>query len=141
MDYPTLTRFFSFHFLFPFILVVLVIIHLLFLHETGSLNPLGLKSKRDKVYFFPFFSKKDILGLILVIILIYIFLVVPKKFMEYQKFLEAKALVTPTHIQPEWYFLPAYAVLRSIPKKLGGVVALVMFLLMLFFLPLINKKI
>lgn len=139
VDYPTLTRFFSLHFLLPMIIVVLVIIHLVFLHETGSSNPLGLTSKAEKIYFFPHFALKDIFGFFFFFFLIIIFFLFPKIFAEYQNFLEANPLVTPTHIQPEWYFLPAYAVLRAIPSKLGGVLGLVFFVIIFFFVPLISR--
>jgi len=139
VDYPTLTRFFSLHFLFPFILCVFVLLHFIFLHETGSNNPLGLKRNGDKIFFFPLFASKDILGGFMIFFLFLFFFSFSKRFMEYQNFLEAKSLVTPTHIQPEWYFLPAYAVLRSIPNKLGGVIALFLFIVILFFLPFIFK--
>lgn len=140
VDYPTLTRFFSLHFILPLILVVFVVFHLIFLHETGSKNPLGLKRSTDKVAFFPLFALKDILGFFVYFVLAYCFFLSPFSFMEFQKFIEANSLVTPLHIQPEWYFLPAYAILRSIPKKLGGVVSLVMFIVVLCFPPLLYKK-
>jgi len=116
------------------------LLHFIFLHETGSKNPLGLNSKKDKVYFFPFFSKKDIFGLFMLFSLFFLFFLSPTTLLEYQKFLEANSLVTPTHIQPEWYFLPAYAILRAVPKKLGGVIGLVLFILVLFFFPLFFLK-
>jgi ubiquinol-cytochrome c reductase cytochrome b subunit len=143
VDYPTLTRFFSLHFLVPFVLLFFVILHLIFLHERGSKNPLGVSSKKDKIYFFPFFFLKDTFGFFTIFFLFFVFFFRPRRFFEFQKFLEANPLVTPTHIQPEWYFLPAYAVLRAIPKKLGGVLALVSFIFILFFIPFIyylNKK-
>jgi len=141
VDYPTLTRFFSFHYLFPFILVVFILLHFIFLHQTGSKNPLGLNSAKDKVYFFPLFSRKDIFGFFIFFFSIFVFFLTPRTFFEYQKFLEANSLVTPIHIQPEWYFLAAYATLRAIPKKLGGVIGLAAFILILFIVPLIlNQK-
>nr|YP_010889913.1 cytochrome b [Austromenopon paululum]WJJ69874.1 cytochrome b [Austromenopon paululum] len=134
---PTLSRFFALHFLLPFGGVVLVILHLLFLHEKGSSNPLGMMLNSDKVEFHPFFSVKDILGLVLM--LFAFFLVIscsPFLFMDPDNFTESNPLVTPAHIQPEWYFLFAYAILRSIPSKLGGVLALLMSILILLILPL-----
>nr|AMA06668.1 cytochrome b [Cryptolaemus montrouzieri]AMA06701.1 cytochrome b [Cryptolaemus montrouzieri] len=141
VDNATLTRFFSFHFILPFIILALVLIHLLFLHQTGSSNPLGTNSNLDKISFHPFFSLKDILGfLIMILILIFIILIFPYNLGDPDNFIPANPLVTPVHIQPEWYFLFAYAILRSIPNKLGGVIALVMSIAILFFLPFINKK-
>ncbi len=140
VDSPTLTRFFSLHFIFPFVLIAFIVLHFFFLHETGSNNPLGLKSNKDKIYFFPSFLKKDILGFFILFVLSFFFFFYTESIMEYQKFLEANSLVTPTHIQPEWYFLPAYAILRAIPNKLGGVIGLVFFILVLFFFPLFLRK-
>nr|QIV24677.1 cytochrome b [Cacodacnus planicollis] len=141
VDNATLTRFFSFHFLFPFIVTALVIIHLLFLHQTGSSNPLGSKSNIDKIPFHPFFSFKDIVGFLVTLFLLSILtLVSPYLLGDPDNFVPANPLVTPIHIQPEWYFLFAYAILRSIPNKLGGVVALVMSIAVLYSLPFFNKK-
>nr|AYW52192.1 cytochrome b [Lamiinae sp. 1 ACP-2013] len=141
VDNATLTRFFTFHFLFPFIISALVIIHLLFLHQTGSNNPLGTKSNIDKLPFHPYFSFKDILGfLIMMMLLLILTLYNPYLLGDPDNFVPANPLVTPIHIQPEWYFLFAYAILRSIPNKLGGVIALVMSIAILYFLPFIYKK-
>lgn len=139
VDNATLTRFFTFHFLLPFIVIAAVIIHLLFLHQTGSNNPLGLNSNRDKIPFHPYFSLKDLLGFIVIlIILILLTLFSPYKLGDPDNFIPANPLVTPPHIQPEWYFLFAYAILRSIPNKLGGVIALVLSIAILFILPFTN---
>nr|QVM79138.1 cytochrome b [Leptura annularis] len=141
VDNATLTRFFTFHFLFPFIVLALVIIHLLFLHQTGSSNPLGTKSNIDKLSFHPYFSWKDIIGFIVMsMALILLTLMNPYLLGDPDNFIPANPLVTPVHIQPEWYFLFAYAILRSIPNKLGGVIALVMSIAILYFMPFINKK-
>nr|AXS66426.1 cytochrome b [Coleoptera sp. 23 KM-2017] len=141
VDNATLTRFFAFHFLFPFIVAALVIIHLLFLHQTGSSNPLGTKSDIDKIPFHPYFSFKDILGfLIMSFALTALTLHNPYLLGDPDNFIPANPLVTPVHIQPEWYFLFAYAILRSIPNKLGGVVALVFSIAILYLMPFINKK-
>nr|YP_009537777.1 cytochrome b [Ornithodoros coriaceus]AYN59509.1 cytochrome b [Ornithodoros coriaceus] len=127
VDNPTLTRFFTLHFLFPFILLMMVVIHITLLHETGSSNPLGIPMNIDKIPFHPYFSWKDILGIILAMtIMTTIILIYPFMFSDPENFLMANPLITPPHIQPEWYFLFAYAILRSIPNKLGGVIALVM---------------
>nr|AXS66039.1 cytochrome b [Languriidae sp. KM-2017] len=141
VDNATLTRFFSFHFLFPFIVAALTMIHLLFLHQTGSSNPLGLDSNIDKVPFHPFFSSKDLVGfLIMLFLLVSLTLIEPYKLGDPDNFVPANPLVTPIHIQPEWYFLFAYAILRSIPNKLGGVIALVLSIAILFIMPFTNKK-
>nr|SPP23379.1 cytochrome b [Baronia brevicornis] len=143
IDNATLTRFYSFHFLFPFIILMLTMIHLLFLHQTGSNNPLGINSNLDKIPFHPFFTFKDLIGfLILIFILILLTLTNPYMLGDPDNFTPANPLVTPIHIQPEWYFLFAYAILRSIPNKLGGVIALIMSILILIILPFtFNKKI
>nr|UZA66539.1 cytochrome b [Aromia bungii] len=141
VDNATLTRFFTFHFLFPFIVTAMVIIHLLFLHQTGSNNPLGTNSNIDKMPFHPYFSFKDIVGFqVTVFLLISLTLWNPYLLGDPDNFIPANPLVTPVHIQPEWYFLFAYAILRSIPNKLGGVLALVMSIAILYLMPFINKK-
>ena len=136
MDNATLTRFFAFHFLFPFIVSALVGVHFLFLHETGSNNPLGLSANIDKVPFHPYFAEKDIFGA-RVFLLIYLLIVLefPNLFGDPENFIPANSLVTPVHIQPEWYFLFAYAILRAIPNKLGGVIALVCAIIVLIVCP------
>nr|AII02493.1 cytochrome b [Doa sp. MJT-2014] len=143
VDNATLTRFYTFHFLLPFILLMMTMIHLLFLHQTGSNNPLGLNSNLDKIPFHPFFTFKDLIGfIILMFILIMLTLTNPYLLGDPDNFIPANPLVTPIHIQPEWYFLFAYAILRSIPNKLGGVIGLIMSILILIILPLtFNKKI
>nr|YP_009228305.1 cytochrome b [Lobesia botrana]AKL79054.1 cytochrome b [Lobesia botrana] len=141
VDNATLTRFYTFHFLLPFILSMMTMIHLLFLHQTGSNNPLGINSNLDKIPFHPFFSFKDLIGfLIMLFILIMLTMVNPYLLGDPDNFIPANPLVTPPHIQPEWYFLFAYAILRSIPNKLGGVIALVMSILILIILPLTFMK-
>lgn len=140
VDNATLTRFFSFHFLFPFIIAAFTIIHLLFLHQTGSNNPLGINRNSDKIPFHPYFSYKDIFGFIIILIfLTFLTLIAPYILGDPDNFIPANPLVTPPHIQPEWYFLFAYAILRSIPNKLGGVIALVISIAILFILPFTNK--
>ena len=141
VDNATLTRFFTIHFVLPFIIIALVIIHLLFLHQTGSNNPLGTNRNIDKIPFHPYFSSKDIVGFIIItFFLIIIVLQEPYLLGDPDNFVPANPLVTPVHIQPEWYFLFAYAILRSIPNKLGGVITLVFSIAVLFLLPIINKK-
>lgn len=141
VDNPTLTRFYALHFLIPFVIAAMVFIHLLFLHQTGSSNPLGLGEQLDKIPFAPYFVVKDLVGFILVFsFLLLICLISPYYLGDCENFLPANPLVTPVHIQPEWYFLFAYAILRSIPNKLGGVIALFMSLLILLFIPLLEFK-
>nr|YP_010238439.1 cytochrome b [Arcynopteryx dichroa]QTE20449.1 cytochrome b [Arcynopteryx dichroa] len=141
VDNATLTRFFTFHFVLPFIVAAAVLIHLLFLHQTGSNNPLGLNSDVDKIPFHPYFTFKDIVGfLILIMILTLLTLLEPYMLGDPDNFIPANPLVTPVHIQPEWYFLFAYAILRSIPNKLGGVIALVLSIAILLILPFSNKR-
>nr|YP_009648090.1 cytochrome b [Parantica aglea]AIT69863.1 cytochrome b [Parantica aglea]QBZ78045.1 cytochrome b [Parantica aglea] len=136
VDNATLTRFYSFHFLFPFIIAMLTMIHLLFIHQTGSNNPLGINSNLDKIPFHPFFTFKDLIGFIIMLnMMIMLTLINPYLLGDPDNFIPANPLVTPIHIQPEWYFLFAYAILRSIPNKLGGVIALVMSILILIILP------
>nr|YP_010610502.1 cytochrome b [Agrilus discalis]WAP90842.1 cytochrome b [Agrilus discalis] len=141
VDNATLTRFFTLHFILPFVILAMVVIHLLFLHQTGSNNPLGLNSNIDKIPFHPYFSFKDLVGFILILFLLtMITLISPYMLGDPENFIPANPLVTPVHIQPEWYFLFAYAILRSIPNKLGGVLALVLSIAILLILPFTNKK-
>uniref|UniRef100_A0AAU7BAX9 Cytochrome b n=1 Tax=Ischyroplectron isolatum TaxID=3073460 RepID=A0AAU7BAX9_9ORTH len=141
VDNATLTRFFTIHFLLPFIVAALTLIHLLFLHQTGSNNPLGTNSNIDKIPFHPYFTFKDIIGMILVATaLTLLTLLNPYLLGDPDNFIPANPLVTPVHIQPEWYFLFAYAILRSIPNKLGGVIALVLSIAILLIMPLFNKN-
>nr|YP_010373914.1 cytochrome b [Coomaniella copipes]UPI13482.1 cytochrome b [Coomaniella copipes] len=141
VDKATLTRFFTLHFLLPFVVLAFVIIHLLFLHQTGSNNPLGLNSNIDKIPFHPYFTYKDLLGfLIMTFALTLLILISPNLLGDPDNFNPANPLETPVHIQPEWYFLFAYAILRSIPNKLGGVIALIMSIAILFAMPFSNKK-
>ena len=141
MDKATLTRFFAFHFILPFIIAALAIVHLLFLHETGSNNPSGITSDSDKSPFHPYYTIKDILGaLLLLLILISLVLFSPDLLGDPDNYTPANPLNTPPHIKPEWYFLFAYAILRSIPNKLGGVLALVFSILILAFIPLLHTS-
>lgn len=136
VENPTLTRFFTLHFLLPFVVVGLVIVHLLYLHQSGSFNPLGLSSNKDKITFHPYFSTKDLTGYrILLIVLVLLRFTYPWILGDPENFIQANPLVTPVHIQPEWYFLFAYAILRSIPNKLGGVIALAAAVLILIIMP------
>lgn len=138
IDNATLNRFFSFHFILPFILMVFIIIHIYFLHETGSNNPLGLKRRNLKIPFHPYFSFKDFLSLIIILLSFsLIILIFPYKLADPDNFTPTNPLRTPPHIQPEWYFLFAYAILRSVPNKLGGVIALISSLVIFYILPFI----
>nr|ADD49693.1 cytochrome b [Gekko swinhonis]ADD49698.1 cytochrome b [Gekko swinhonis]ADD49716.1 cytochrome b [Gekko swinhonis]ADF43415.1 cytochrome b [Gekko swinhonis]WFK20619.1 cytochrome b [Gekko swinhonis] len=140
VDNATLTRFFTFHFLLPFIILAMVMLHLLYLHETGSNNPMGLNSSTDKIPFHPYFSYKDLLGTALMItLLLYLTLLQPQLLGDPENFTPANPLMTPPHIKPEWYFLFAYAILRSIPNKLGGVMALILSIAILFIFPLMHN--
>nr|AUR26756.1 cytochrome b [Daphoenositta chrysoptera] len=139
VDNPTLTRFFALHFLLPFVIVGMTLVHLTFLHETGSNNPLGIPSDCDKIPFHPYYTIKDILGFVLMLtLLVSLALFSPNLLGDPENFTPANPLATPPHIKPEWYFLFAYAILRSIPNKLGGVVALAASVLILFLIPFLH---
>nr|WND61870.1 cytochrome b [Marmosa rutteri] len=139
VDKATLTRFFAFHFILPFIVMALVMVHLLFLHETGSNNPTGLNPDSDKIPFHPYYTIKDALGFMLMfLILMSLAMFSPDLLGDPDNFTPANPLNTPPHIKPEWYFLFAYAILRSIPNKLGGVLALLASILVLIIIPLLH---
>nr|YP_006883965.1 cytochrome b [Agelaioides badius]AFS65933.1 cytochrome b [Agelaioides badius] len=141
VDNPTLTRFFALHFLLPFVIVGLTVVHLTLLHETGSNNPLGIPSDCDKIPFHPYYTIKDILGFVLMLsLLVSLALFSPNLLGDPENFTPANPLVTPPHIKPEWYFLFAYAILRSIPNKLGGVLALAASILVLFLIPFLHTS-
>lgn len=139
---PTLNRFFSIHFFLPFVVLVLSISHIFFLHITGSSNPIGTEGMVDKVEFSYNFFLKDLLFLLVsVFFLFWIILNVPFLFMDPENMNQADPIKAPVHIQPEWYFLFAYAILRSVPSKLGGVIMLVLSVGVLLLLPLKSMKI
>nr|CRG62926.1 cytochrome b [Lacerta viridis guentherpetersi] len=139
IDNATLTRFFTIHFMLPFIIMGTSMVHLLFLHETGSNNPTGLNSNTDKIPFHPYYSYKDLLGALLMFTcLLSLALFSPNLLGDPENFSPANPLVTPPHIKPEWYFLFAYAILRSIPNKLGGVLALLFSILILLTSPMLH---
>nr|YP_010397654.1 cytochrome b [Brevibora dorsiocellata]UQJ78788.1 cytochrome b [Brevibora dorsiocellata] len=141
VDNATLTRFFAFHFLLPFVIVAMTMLHLLFLHETGSNNPIGLNPNADKISFHPYFTYKDLLGFVIMLAaLALLSLFSPNLLGDPENFTPANPLVTPPHIKPEWYFLFAYAILRSIPNKLGGVLALLFSILVLLVVPLLHTS-
>nr|YP_010534076.1 cytochrome b [Amblyomma latum]UXX50171.1 cytochrome b [Amblyomma latum] len=137
----TLMRFYSLHFILPFVLMTMSMLHIMLIHEKGSSNPMGISMNIDKVPFHSYFTIKDILGIFISLtlfsIIIFIF---PYSLMDAENFDMANPMITPIHIQPEWYFLFAYAILRSIPNKLGGVIALIMSIMILFILPFSSKK-
>jgi quinol-cytochrome oxidoreductase complex cytochrome b subunit len=136
VDNPTLNKFFSLHYLLPFVILGLVFIHLLFLHEFGSNNPLGIKSFHDQLPFSPYSTFKDLYSLIIFFLFFGLFVFFAPNFMGHSdNYIPGNPMVTPPHIVPEWYFLPFYAILRSIPDKLGGVVVMFAAVLTIVFLP------
>ncbi len=140
---PTLTRFFSLHYLLPFMIVGVVLLHIWALHVPGNNNPLGIKIKgrQDVVPFHPHYTSKDLFGLAVFMILTAWFVFyVPNYLVHPDNYIPANPLVTPTHIVPEWYFLPFYAVLRAIPSKLGGVIAFGGAIVVLFFIPWLDRS-
>jgi ubiquinol-cytochrome c reductase cytochrome b subunit len=141
VDGPTLTRFYALHYLMPFIIMACVLIHMLFLHSNGSNNPLGISMGSDGgIAFSPYYIQKDLLGVIIFGILFIIFIFwAPELSGHPDNYIPGTPLVTPTHIVPEWYFLPFYAILRSIPDKLTGVIALALAIISLLILPFIHK--
>jgi ubiquinol-cytochrome c reductase cytochrome b subunit len=141
VDQPTLNRFFSFHYLFPFLIAGATIIHLAALHQYGSNNPLGIHSISDKVPFFPYYYVKDAFGVVCFVAFFSYFLFYnPNVLGHADNYVPANPMVTPPHIVPEWYFLPFYAVLRSIPNKLGGVVAMLGMFVCLVLLPWLHTS-
>jgi ubiquinol-cytochrome c reductase cytochrome b subunit len=136
-----LNRFFSLHYLLPFVISGLAIIHIACVHQDGSNNPLGISSATDKISFFPYFFIKDVLGFVAFLIFFsYFVFFSPNALGHSDNYIPGNPMVTPEHIVPEWYFLPAYAILRSIPNKLLGVLALFAAILVLFVLPFVNTS-
>jgi quinol-cytochrome oxidoreductase complex cytochrome b subunit len=136
VDNATLNRFFALHFLLPFVIAALVVVHLVLLHTHKSSNPLGLDFGRDGVPFFPYYIVKDLYGLVLFFVLFALFLFFAPNLLGHpDNYIPANPMVTPAHIVPEWYFLPFYAILRAIPDKLLGVAALLLAILSLLALP------
>ena len=135
----TLNRFFALHFVLPFVIALLAIIHIVLLHQVGSSNPTGLEGELDYVRFTPYFFWKDIVGF-LIFLLFYLIVVfyTPNLFGHPDNYIKANSMVTPTHIVPEWYFLPYYAILKSIPDKLGGAIAFAASMGFWFLLPIID---
>lgn len=144
VDVPTLNRFFALHYLFPFILIALVLIHILLLHETKSSDPLGISNLNiDKIPLSPYFLIKDLFGYVLFsLIFIILIFFYPNVLGHPDNYILANPMVTPTHIVPEWYFLPFYAILRSIPDKLQGVILMLLSIFILLIFPFfLNKSI
>nr|YP_010394356.1 apocytochrome b [Phytophthora kernoviae]UXG56203.1 apocytochrome b [Phytophthora kernoviae]DAZ88364.1 TPA_asm: apocytochrome b [Phytophthora kernoviae]DAZ88797.1 TPA_asm: apocytochrome b [Phytophthora kernoviae] len=141
VDNPTLNRFFSLHFTFPFVIVGAVLIHLILLHEVGSNNPLGITLKTENIPFYPYFYTKDLFGLMVLFLVFFIFVFYyPNTLGHPDNYIEANPMKTPLHIVPEWYFLPFYAILRSIPNKIGGVCAMFGSLVILLTIPFTNSS-
>ena len=141
VDNATLNRFYSIHYLLPFVIAGLAILHISLLHKHGSNNPLGIDSSVDKIPFYPYFYIKDLFTTLLFITFFSLFLFYyPNLLGHPDNYLPANPMVTPAHIVPEWYFLPFYAILRSIPDKLGGVLAMFGSIAILFLIPFINKS-
>ena len=141
VDNATLNRFFSLHYLLPFVISGVVIVHMSVVHQDGSNNPLGIASTTDKISFFPYFFIKDTLSLVALLLFFSFFVYFsPNTLGHSDNYIPGNPMVTPEHIVPEWYFLPAYAILRSIPNKLLGVLALFAAILVLFVLPFVNTS-
>ena len=143
VDNPTLNRFYSLHYLMPFVIVGVVVVHLWALHVHKSNNPLGIdvKGPQDELPFHPYYTIKDLVGLgVFLLVLTYLIFFAPNLLGEVDNYIPANPLVTPTHIVPEWYFLPFYAILRSIPDKLLGVVGMFGSLIVLFLLPWLDTS-
>jgi len=137
----TLNRFFSLHFFLPFVLAGLSIVHLALLHKDGSSNPLGIDSHVDKISFYPYFFVKDLFAFFYFLFFFCVFIFYfPNALGHPDNYIPADPMQTPPHIVPEWYFLPYYAILRSIPDKLGGVLAMFSSLIVLLFIPFINTS-
>lgn len=138
---PTLTRFYSLHFLLPFVLSFLVIIHLIFLHKEGSRNNIGINRNIDKIEFHPYFSVKDLIFIITTLTMaFFLSFYTPFLLGDAINNVPANAIQTPTHIQPEWYFLSSYAILRSLPRKTAGVIALFFSVSIFYLMPLYNMS-
>lgn len=141
VDNPTLNKLFSIHYLLPFVIAGLVIVHIILLHENGSNNPLGVAYKVDEIPFTPYSTFKDLYTFILFFMFFGVFVFyMPNALGDPDNYIPANPLVTPAHIVPEWYLLPFYAILRSIPDKLGGVIAMFGAIIVLLLLPFVIKS-
>jgi ubiquinol-cytochrome c reductase cytochrome b subunit len=143
VDNPTLNRFFVIHFLLPFIIVAVVLLHLAALHTVGSNNPTGveIKTKKDAIPFHPYFTIKDLVGFVgFFLVFGYFLFFYPNSLGHPDNYIPANPMVTPAHIVPEWYFLPFYAILRAVPDKLGGVLMMFGAIALLFVLPYLDRS-
>lgn len=140
VDNATLNRFYSLHYLMPFLIAGLTLAHLTLLHKNGSNNPLGINTNVDTIAFYPYFYVKDAFSFLILVIIFRFRFFYPNSLGHADNYIPANPLVTPPHIVPEWYFLPFYAILRSIPDKLGGVVAMISAILVLLLLPILNTS-
>ena len=143
IDNPTLSRFYTLHFLFPFLIVGVVILHIVALHTHGSNNPLGIDKKgtQDTIPFHPYYTIKDLFGLSFALTIFFaVVFFIPDYLGHPDNYIPADPLKTPAHIVPEWYFLPFYAILRAIPDKLGGVIAMFSAIFVLFLLPWLDSS-
>ena len=141
VDNPTLNRFFSLHYLVPFLIAGLAALHLVLLHIPGSNNPLGVNAIYDRIPFYPYFYTKDLFSFFIFVFIFSFFVIYAPNYMGHpDNYIEANSLVTPAHIVPEWYFLPFYAILRSIPDKLGGVLLMGLAIVILAVLPVVDTS-
>lgn len=137
IDNATLNRFFSLHFVLPFIIAAISLVHIVILHAIGSTNPMGIENRIDKISFYPYFILKDLFGLFFILGLLFTYFLFfdPNLLGHPDNYIRANSLITPNHIVPEWYFLVFYAILRSVPNKQGGVLFMVLAIIILTFLP------
>ncbi|WP_028466425.1 MULTISPECIES: cytochrome b [Nisaea] len=143
VDNPTLNRFFALHYLLPFVIFAVVVLHIVALHRFGSNNPLGIdvKGPQDTIPFHPYYTVKDAFGLFVFLIPFAFFIFFAPNFLGHpDNYIPANPLVTPAHIVPEWYFLPFYAILRAVPDKLFGVLAMFGAIAVLFILPWLDRS-
>lgn len=141
VDNPTLNRFFSLHYLLPFLICAVALLHLILLHQHGSNNPLGIHSVYDRLPFYPYFYVKDLFGFVIFVWFFSMFVIYAPNLLGHpDNYIEANPLVTPAHIVPEWYFLPFYAILRTIPDKLGGVILMALAIVIIALLPVVDTS-
>lgn len=138
---PTLNRFFSIHFFFPFLIAGVSLIHLSLLHQKGSNSPIGSDIGTDNVAFYPYFLYKDLFALSFFLLFFSIFIFYYPNLLNHpDNYIPADPLQTPAHVIPEWYFLPFYAILRSIPHKAAGIICMGLSILVLLGIPIINTS-
>jgi ubiquinol-cytochrome c reductase cytochrome b subunit len=141
VDNPTLNRFFSLHYFLPFIIAAVALLHLILLHQHGSNNPLGISSVVDRIPFYPYFYVKDLFGFFVFVWVFSLFVIYAPNYLGHpDNYIEANPLVTPAHIVPEWYYLPFYAILRTVPDKLGGVLLMGIAIVILAILPVVDTS-